>query len=97
MTYPIDEGCQALGAGAVIDVAALRALDDEAGQLQRLEVLGDGALGDTTSARQLGDRDLVGLGDPLEHGPSRRVGQCAQNGVNSSDLGHEEQLVISNS
>src|SRR5258706_13586046 len=44
VAHPIDKWGETLRLGAVVDLAALGAFGDQAGQLQRLEVLGDGAL-----------------------------------------------------
>ena len=39
------------------------------------------------------DGDLVGLDDPLEHGPPRRIGERAHDGVEGGCLHHANTLV----
>jgi hypothetical protein len=57
-----------LGGGVIMDIAAIRPVDDEACLLQGPQVLGDGGLRDTAAAHQFGHGDFFGLHDPLELG-----------------------------
>ncbi|MNY40302.1 hypothetical protein D3C86_1750370 [compost metagenome] len=88
VAHPVDERRQALGLGAVIDVAALRTLGDETRLFQRLEVLRNRALRHAAAARQFNDGDLVGIGDALEHGAPGRIGKGAHDGGDGSGFDH---------
>src|SRR5882757_3603103 len=49
MAHPVDERREPLGLGAVVNVTAFGAFRDEAGELQRLEVVGGRALRHATA------------------------------------------------
>ena len=96
MIHPACQRLQALGLGAVIDLAALRALDDEACLAQRLQMLRDGALGDTAALRQVADADLADRRDALEDGAARRVREGSHDGVDGGGFAHTHQLAMAN-
>src|SRR6201747_845693 len=60
MVHPVDQRREALGLRAVVNVTAFGAFSDQAGQLQRLEMLGDGALRHAAAPRQLDHGDFLG-------------------------------------
>src|SRR4051794_2887861 len=96
MAHPVDERREALRLGAVVNVAAFGAFRDQPGQLQRLEVLRDGALRHPAPPRQFDHGDLVGTDDPLEHGPPGGIGERAHDGIDGGGLDHANQLAFTN-
>ena len=98
MVHPGDQRLEPLRRGAVIDIAALGALGDEAGLLQRLQVLLDRALGHSAAARQFGDADLLALEDALEHGAAGRIGEGAHHGGDGvwGGFDHADKLAKAN-
>src|SRR5690606_5983225 len=90
VAHPVGERIQTARLGAVVDIAALGALADEAGLLQALEMLGDCTLRDTAAAGQFHDGDLVGIDNALEHGPPRGIGKGAHDSGYGLSLGHKE-------
>src|SRR4051794_29134173 len=99
MIHPGHQRLQSLRRGAVVDVAALRALGDEAGLLEGLQMLRDRALGDATAARQLRDADFLALEHPLEHGAAGRIGEGAHHGGDGvwGGFDHVDKLASANS
>ncbi|MNT92416.1 hypothetical protein D3C72_2337010 [compost metagenome] len=90
MVHPVDQRLEALRLGAVVDVATLGALGDEARLLQRFEVLRNRTLRHAAAARQLDHRDLVGVGDALEHGAPGRIGKSAHDGGDGCGFNHDK-------
>src|ERR1700687_1747503 len=93
MAHPIDQRGEPLRLGAIKNIAAFAALGDQASLLQRFQVLRDGALRHITPARQLQHGDLLGLDDPLEHGPPSGIGQRPHDSVDRSGFNHGRTLV----
>src|SRR5271170_2817438 len=92
VAHPIDQRREALGLGAIEHVAAVGALGDQTGQLQGLEVLGDGALRYPTPPRQLDNGDLVGSGNLLEHGSPSGIGKRAHDSIDGGGFSHWNKL-----
>ncbi len=94
--HPVDQRGQPIWPGAVEHVSAFRPFRHQPGQLQRFEMLGDGALGDAASPRQFRDRDFAGLYHPLEHGAPRGIGEGAHDGGDDSVFAHGYKLACTN-
>src|SRR5258705_12357011 len=96
VAHPVDQRLEAFRLGAVIDLPAFGALGDQAGLLQGLEVLRNGALRHAAPSRQFDDGDLVGADDPLKHGPPCGIGKRAHDGVDGSGFGHGKPIAYAN-
>lgn len=88
MGEPIEQGAEPFGPRAVIDIAALRALDDEPGLFERLQMLRDRALRHPAGAGQRGHIDLIRAREALEHRAPGGISQRAQYGIDGNSLHH---------
>src|SRR5262249_53738935 len=66
MAHPVDQGCEAAGVGAVMGLASVPTVADEASLLEDAEMFGDGGLRDPGMAGQHPDGELALADQPLE-------------------------------
>src|SRR5687767_1254642 len=92
VAHPVGQRGQPARIGAVVDLAPLGPLGDEAGQAERLEVLRDRALRHPAAARELGHGDFVTPRDALEHRPPGGIGERTHDGVEGGGLDHAAMI-----